>query len=90
MEWNPAALQQWLKNDLLTLLVEDNAILSRLKWHCLLPAELIDRLLQCSWIPFQEWDSGYEIKIDFLAGFWDGWQLCLFMGSDSLAMDDLS
>ena len=31
------------QNDLLTLLVEDNAILSGLKWHCLLPAELIDR-----------------------------------------------
>ena len=37
---------------------------------------VFEPLLQCSWIPFQEWDLGYEIKIDFLAGFWDGWQLC--------------
>ena len=33
-----------------------------------------------SWIPFQEWDSGYKIKMYFLAGFWNSWQLCDWTG----------
>ena len=58
LEWDPATLQQWLKNNLLTLLVEDNAILSCLKSYCLLPAVLIDRVSAIALDPIPRMELG--------------------------------